>query len=427
MLFSLEVLKARQGDCLLLHFGSKDEPGLVLIDGGPNKVYKPFLQPRLKEIKKYRQLTDLQPLPVDLLMVSHVDGDHIQGILDLMKEETTAYGSHLPTLLNITGLWHNSFDDIIGHTSDDLTAVMKHQFGPAAVSGGGELPDEARRQVEEACSSPPEAVASSLKVLASIGDGIHLINDAKKLSIARNPYFGGKLIQASQGGKPKLIAKGLQFTVAGPMAPELEALHKEHLKWLEEHKDKPITQALAAYVDTTPSNLSSIVVLAEFGGKHMLLTGDARGDKILQGLQLTGRLGPGQDSTITVDLLKVPHHGSARNLAGDFFKRIIARHYVFSANGKDGNPDRETMEMLWNARGATDYTIHLTYEIAEIDQERKNETTGWSQEKDSLEAFFKVHNIKVDPDPVEVGKPYVSIVKDGQPHIIDLLEDKVGF
>ena len=427
MLFSLEVLKARQGDCLLMHFGSNNEPGLVLIDGGPRKVYQPFLKPRLKEIKKNRQLTDLQPLPVDLLMVSHVDGDHILGILDLMKEETTANSSHQPTLLNIMGLWHNSFDDIIGHPAGDLTAVMKHQFGPAAVSGGGDLPEEARRQVEEACSVPPEAVASSLKVLASIGDGLNLINDAKKLSIARNPYFGGKLIQASQDDKPKPIAKGLQFTVAGPMAPELEALHKEHLKWLEKHKDKPITQALAAYVDMTPSNLSSIVVLAEFGGKRMLLTGDARGDKILQGLQFTGLLDPGQDSTITVDLLKVPHHGSARNLDLDFFKRIITRHYIFSANGKDGNPDRETMEMLWNARGEADYTIHLTYAIEEIDEERKKKSTDWSPEKDSLESFFKDHNIKIDPDPVEEGKPHVTIVKEGKPHIIDLLEDKVSF
>ena len=35
MIFSLDVRRARKGDCLLLHFGSKDEPGLVMIDGGP--------------------------------------------------------------------------------------------------------------------------------------------------------------------------------------------------------------------------------------------------------------------------------------------------------------------------------------------------------------------------------------------------------
>ena len=50
---------------------------------------------------------------------------------------------------------------------------------------------------------------------------------------------------------------------------------------------------LAAFVDKSVPNLSSIVVLAELGGKSMLLTGDARGDKILEGMELAGLLETG--------------------------------------------------------------------------------------------------------------------------------------
>ena len=105
------------------------------------------------------------------------------------------------------------------------------------------------------------------------------------------------------------------------MEPELEALQEKHLKWLEDcrKEGKPVPQALAAYIDGAVPNLSSIVVLAEVADRCMLLTGDATGDKILEGLQLTGRLGPGQTSTMQVDVMKVPHHGSANNLAKDFF------------------------------------------------------------------------------------------------------------
>lgn len=39
---------------------------------------------------------------------------------------------------------------------------------------------------------------------------------------------------------------------------------------------------------TSVANLSSVVVLAAVGKKRMLLTGDARGDKILEGLELVG-------------------------------------------------------------------------------------------------------------------------------------------
>ena len=37
MIFSLDVLPARKGDCLILHFGTDDDPALILIDGGPSR------------------------------------------------------------------------------------------------------------------------------------------------------------------------------------------------------------------------------------------------------------------------------------------------------------------------------------------------------------------------------------------------------
>src|SRR5215472_6911378 len=110
MIFSLDVRRARKGDCLLLHFGSEDNPRLIMIDGGPGNVYKPHLRPRLVEIKKARGLEKNDPLPVDLLMVSHIDDDHIRGILDLTAEILASSNAPLVRVLN---LWHNSFDDII--------------------------------------------------------------------------------------------------------------------------------------------------------------------------------------------------------------------------------------------------------------------------------------------------------------------------
>ena len=141
MIFSLEVRRARKGDCLLLHFGSKDDPGLVMIDGGPKKVYKPHLRPRLQEMKTTRGLADEESLPVDLLMVSHVDDDHIQGILELTSELIEAQREHQPPLVQVLSFWHNSFDDIIGHKPEELTAAFRSQFGTAATSG--ELPEDA--------------------------------------------------------------------------------------------------------------------------------------------------------------------------------------------------------------------------------------------------------------------------------------------
>ena len=318
MIFSFDVQRARKGDCLLLHFGTKDEPGLVLIDGGPKSVYQPHLKPRLDEDQGGpRPSRASRPLLVDLLMVSHVDDDHIQGILDLTKEEIVAKEAHRPRLLNVLSFWHNSFDEIIDHEPDDLTASMKKQFGEAAVSGGGELPDAARLEVEEECSEHPEVVASSLKVLASIEQGFRLRTDAEKLGFPRNPEFGGKLIMAQRKWEGDATSpRGSDSPWWARWSPSWRRCTKSTSSGLKTSRRKGSRppQALAAYIDMHLPNLSSIVVLAEVGGKRMLLTGDARGDKILKGLQLTGLLGPGQDSTMHVDLLKVPHHGSANNL-----------------------------------------------------------------------------------------------------------------
>jgi hypothetical protein len=407
MHFSLDVRRARKGDCLLLHFGSKDDPGLIMIDGGPKSVYRPQLRPRLEEIRKARGLTDRQPLPVDLLMVSHVDDDHIQGILDLTREEIVAQDERRPQLLNVQGLWHNSFDEIIGHTPDELTASVRRQFGAASVTGG-ELPDDAKLEVEESYEREHpdeddlEPLTGTLKVLASIEQGFSLRLAAAKLGYPRNPGFDGKLIIARQGDQPVALAGRLKLFVIGPMQTEIAALHKKHQEWLKELQKagRSPAEVLAAYVDKSVPNLSSIVVLAELAGKKMLLTGDARGDKILEGLETVGLVGKGDK--IAVDLLKVPHHGSSNNLDHDFFERIVATHYVFSGNGEHGNPERETLAMLFDARHREPFTIHLTYPIEEIDRGRQadweKEQTKEKNKRDSKKTAVEKEKARVRPD-----------------------------
>jgi hypothetical protein len=430
LIFSLDVRRARKGDCLLLHFGSKDEPGLVIIDGGPSGVYAPHLKPRLEQIRAARGLSREEPLGVDLLMISHVDDDHIRGILDLTKDMLVEKAAHRPLPLRVFDFWHNSFDSIIDNTPEELTAAFRSQFGAASTTGA--LPDDATIDADDE-DLDEETIVASLKVLASIEQGFRLRGDAESLEFPPNLEFDGKLIMARQGGEALEIAPGLSFTVAGPMIAELEKLHKKHQAWLKDLKEKGKSPraALAAYVDRSVPNLSSLVVLAEAGDRRMLFTGDARGDKILEGLELVGVLRPG--GRIHVDVLKVPHHGSANNLDDDFFERITADHYVFSGDGEHGNPERDALQMLIDARGDADYRIHLTYPIEEIDVAREHD---WKKEQ-AKEKNKKKKNpqIKVRPDwsPQEHGltaflgehaelAEKVGIVDADKPHVIDLGE-----
>jgi beta-lactamase superfamily II metal-dependent hydrolase len=49
------------------------------------------------------------------------------------------------------------------------------------------------------------------------------------------------------------------------------------------------------------------------------------------------------DGKYHVDIFKVPHHGSARNVTREFFSEITADVYIISADGTYGNPDFETL------------------------------------------------------------------------------------
>jgi beta-lactamase superfamily II metal-dependent hydrolase len=416
MIFTLDVRRAKKGDCLLLHYGSKDDPGLILIDGGPSQVYKPHLKPRLDELRQARGLAQNASLPVDLLMVSHIDDDHIKGILELTKELLEAQAAKRPLAFKINGIWHNTFDDIIGNNPNQLTAAVTAQYGAASLSG--------ETDVE---GLNPDAA----KVLASVAQGFRLRDDTKGLKLRLNPQFEGKLVIAKKKGKKIDMKKGLKFTVVGPMNDEVAALQKAHDSFLKKkEKEKGTAGALAAFTDTSVANLSSVVVLAEAGKKSILLTGDARGDKVLAGLELVGLLKPDGKSTMHVDILKGPHHGSNRNVERIFFKRITADHYVFSGNGEHGNPERETLEMLLAERGDENYRVHLTYPIKEIDADREKDwkkeqakekarkaktiRPNWSAKKHSLAALLA--------DNKNFAKK-VMIVDKAAPHLINLLDE----
>jgi hypothetical protein len=100
--------------------------------------------------------------------------------------------------------------------------------------------------------------------------------------------------------------------------------------------------------DRTIPNLSSIMLLAKADSKTILLTGDGRGDHLLQGLGQAGLLSP--TGSLHVDVLKLMHHGSDRNATKTFFKKVTADVYVASANGKDDNPDLATL--IWIVEAA---------------------------------------------------------------------------
>ena len=340
-MFQLEALQANDGDCLLLHYGSAQDHNLILIDGGPRGIYKTVLKKRLDELRGNGTL-DLR-----MVMVSHIDLDHITGILDLFKSlnELQAGGKEQP--FRIRSLWHNSFEEMAGQNR----AAVESKIVGATVGG----------------SAPPiRGLDPQVKaVVASVKQGNDLRNYAIKLgNVKLNGETKGELVHAPETGIRVIeIGSGLTFTVLGPRAEQLKKLEAEWEQSKSKAKPKATPEAIAAdYLNRTVPNLSSIVVLAEMKtnngkGKRILLTGDAGGDFILKSLATSGLLKNGK---VHVDLLKVQHHGSMHSVDQDFFAKVTADRYVISGDGKHGNPSINTLTWLSAARKDEQYDTYLT-------------------------------------------------------------------
>jgi hypothetical protein len=362
--FTLEAVPARYGDCLLLHYGTPAAPGLMLIDGGPSRVWPKFLEPRLKALKAARGAG----FRIELMMVSHIDDDHVLGLVDLTgawKEEKNA---GRPWPYPVKDAWFNSFERI--SNAKDINAVT----ASVTASAGASSWDQIDVDRPEITNDNKDEAQAALKVLASVGNGKELRDDLEALEVPTNRGFAGRLVRPGEGPEvPFKLGPELTLHVVAPLAAPLEALQKMFAK------DLKAEAALAAYTDGSVPNLSSIGAVARFKGKTILLTGDARGDYLIEGLKAEGLLDAG--GTLHLDILKMPHHGSDRNVDPSFFSTITADHYVASADGTFGNPDRPTLEMLVDRRGkAAKYIIHLTYPLAEIDARRKDE---WDKDRQS--------------------------------------------
>ena len=346
-MFALEALNARHGDALLVHFGPDDDPGVIVCDAGPSGTYGGILRPRLSVLKDERSPS--HPLAIDLLMVSHLDDDHIHGVVDLLADLRDRADNEEALPWIVRRLWVNQFDDLVGDGDEEVTQALA-----AALEPDG--------SVKEGLAAGADALA----VAASVPQGQSVRDDARRLHVDVNgaPFDG--LVAAAAGSVDVDLGRGLVATVVAPSTAQVQTLHREWDEIIRKKAEKPDETLVEAaeYLDRSVFNLSSIVVLARAFDRTMLLTGDARGDHILESLRSAGLM---KDGKLHVSLFKLPHHGSIRNVEMDFFEGITADHYVISADGRDGNPEVETLQMLSAARTDDRFAIHVTNSIPHVD------------------------------------------------------------
>jgi hypothetical protein len=335
-MFSIEMLPAQQGDALWIEYGSEDAPTRILVDAGTPPTYKAVKAKVLELAPEDRRF--------ELLVVTHIDTDHIGGVLKLLGDRSLG--------LSFDEVWFNAWRHITPEAVDRL--------GPI----DGEI----------------------LSVLLD------------EAGFAWNASFdGGPVAVPSRGSLPKrTLPGGMKLTVLSPARAQLENLREEWssvvreagldpdhpspaLAALAKRKGvsipdrlggaRPNVKALAATdfePDRAVANGSTIGLLAEFDGKRALLTGDAFPEVLTPSI---GRLlARSEADRLAVDAFKLPHHGSMHNVSADLVDVVAADRFLFSSNGNIfGHPDPEAVaRVVTHSGGRPELCFNYRTEINEV-------------------------------------------------------------
>lgn len=314
--FRIEMLAAKHGDALLVEYGDAVRTRRLLIDGGPLHAY-PEVSARLQ-----------QALPsgdqrVELVVISHVDTDHIEGLIRLLAEPETRWP------IAPEQIWFNGWRHIEeahalgGREGEFLSALLQRRadaiwntsFGRGAVRTGA-LPGD----------------------VVTLADGMRLTllsPDAEALASLRDDW---------QANVEKWAIEPGDLDRAWERLVEETKFHPDAELTLGPEDLSDRLRGLLKGRDSSKANRSSIAFLAEYAGKSCLFLADAHLDVVCAALR---RLGYSAQEPLRVDAMKLSHHGSKHNLGLELFELVDARHYLVSSNGeRHGHPDAEAIEAV---------------------------------------------------------------------------------
>ena len=295
----VEMLPAGNGDALWVEYGSSDAPYRILIDGGVQGTGK-LLRERTAGLPDGDRR-------FDLIVLTHVDADHIAGLLAVLEATDLDFG--------VCDFWMNGWK----HVAPDQL--------------GAEQGERLTRLVQRRELPWNEAFHGRAVVVPEIGD----------------------LPTATLPG-------GLRLTVLSPSQEQLWALAPEWERAIQKlgPPDEVVTEAVEEpdllggrpnpdrlakarfYEDGAIPNGTSIGLLLEYQRRTVLLGADAHPSRLA--VSIENLLEARGLRRLELDAYKVSHHGSAGNTSPRLLDLISCPTYLFSTNGvQHGHPDQEAV------------------------------------------------------------------------------------
>ncbi|EAA5206267.1 MBL fold metallo-hydrolase [Salmonella enterica subsp. enterica serovar Westhampton] len=336
MSVTVKFLKAFHGDCIFITISSESAEERILIDGGPAATFSSGAQGELRNL-----LLELeeQNKTIDLVILTHIDDDHIGGLIKAFEAEDGITKLAKKVLFNSGRLIHNYFN--VKHAPEKDIVGNFNQSQNTSVDQGNTLE----------------------KLLGNKG------------------VWHDSVI--SQGDEYSLNHCKLHF-----LSPNEKELEKLLGKW-ESEQLSPFTSASKTdwklgydellsqdefSEDGSKTNGSSLSFILKVNEKNYLFLGDSHPSTVVEGLMNYG-CQPG--NPLQVEMCKVSHHGSKGNTNLELLSLIDCPKYIISTDGsRHGLPNKVTLarihqmkpnaEILFNyAAVITD--VYSTDEITQLD------------------------------------------------------------
>lgn len=328
----IEMGRALHGDCLFVEWGGADGKHRMLIDGGPIGAYD-SLEKRILTLPANERL-------FELMVLSHVDTDHIEGMVRLFAEPAEKWP------FKVKDVWFNGWrhmdeeDTLGGRQGEFFSALLQHRLRPGTWNGAFKGP------VLVPASGPLPQV---------------LLDGGMKLTLLSPTR--AKLDKMREAWRKDLKASGIK---PGEVEEAWEALGSQK-KYLPDEGLLASSQLGIAEIlkrqfkaDHAAANGASIAFLAEHALGSCLFLADAHPDAVTASLKRL--LADRGAKRLKVDAVKVAHHGSKNNTDEGLVSLIDSPRYLFSTSGAQfKHPDEEAISRIIDGAGGRPTTLYFNY------------------------------------------------------------------
>lgn len=366
------------GDCIFLLLRKDEEQYVIMVDCGSfEEPIKKFVQEELAK-------------KIDLLIVTHIDNDHIEGVKTMLTDPEMKVGRII----------FNCYQRNVVGEKRRLNKYQKERLLAIENEIGLIVRDIAENAENDVSASEAvKGLAATIlgkpafqrvwdKDYTLIGHEIDMEDWGKIIFLSptiteienldkefRHVLFDELNVDNTLGRwdhKEELFEILLRYAML--QAPVSAEFSEKDAAGAGELEDR-LAKAAKEPVNTdkiSPANKASLAFVWEKGEHRILFMGDSNPDIVVNGFLEHYK---GMSFPILFDAIKVSHHGSHFNTTIDLMRHADSAHYFFTGGLEGKRPSEETIGrivMKEIPEGLTKRTLHFNYNTSLVKELKDN-------------------------------------------------------